>query len=74
MIGDQEYPSEKHTIQTDDGYILSVYRIPKIGQGHNQSNRKVILLMHGTVLSMSLGLSLAKITIDALNFVIFFLA
>lgn len=45
MIGDQEYPSEKHTIQTNDGYILSLYRIPKFG--NHRGNRKVILLMHG---------------------------
>lgn len=47
MIGDQDYPSEKHTIQTNDGYILSLYRIPKFG--YHRNNRKVILLMHGKV-------------------------
>eukprot|EP01084_Bolivina_argentea_P145234 254597_1 len=44
------YPIEEHFVQTDDGYILGVFRIP---YGRNESQnalnrgKPVILLMHG---------------------------
>lgn len=46
MIQHQHYPAKRHTVQTRDGYILSVYRIPKVDY-YQRNNRKVILLMHG---------------------------
>lgn len=39
------YPSETHTITTEDGYILNVHRIPNGREG--QRNGKVVLLEHG---------------------------
>lgn len=45
MIEHEHYPAERHMVQTDDGYILGVYRIPKMGVQPNK--RKVMLLMHG---------------------------
>lgn len=45
MIRMEHYPAEKHTIQTDDGYILALHRIPKVN--NDMKNRKVVLLMHG---------------------------
>lgn len=48
MIQTERYPAEKHTLQTKDGYILTVYRIPNMNI--QRTNRKVILLMHGMAL------------------------
>lgn len=45
MIHKENYPAERHTVQTKDGYLLTVYRIPAMNSQPN--NRKVILLMHG---------------------------
>lgn len=45
MIQHENYPAERHQVKTNDGYILTVYRIPQISNVKN--NRKVILLMHG---------------------------
>lgn len=51
MIQTEKYPAEKHNLQTKDGYILSIYRIPNFNQ--SRMNKKVILLMHGTIYSMN---------------------
>lgn len=48
MIQTEHYPAEKHTLQTKDGYILTVYRIPNMNI--QRTNRKVILFMHGMTL------------------------
>lgn len=45
MIQDENYPAERHKVLTEDGYILTLYRIPQMGT--QQRDRKVILLMHG---------------------------
>ena len=44
------YPGEMHEIQTKDGYILTLHRIPHNGTNFN-ANRPVVLLQHGIVLS-----------------------
>lgn len=46
MIRNGNYPVEKHRVQTKDGYILTLHRIPRTTTKLN--DRKVILLMHGT--------------------------
>lgn len=43
MIEHEHYPAERHMVQTQDGYILGVYRIPRV----QKPSRKVMLLMHG---------------------------
>lgn len=45
MVHEQNYPVERHTVQTIDGYLLTMYRIPNMNE--QRDNRKVILLMHG---------------------------
>ncbi|KAK9887093.1 hypothetical protein WA026_020037 [Henosepilachna vigintioctopunctata] len=40
------YPVEIHEITTEDGYILTMYRIPH-GKGGSGVNKKPYLLMHG---------------------------
>lgn len=46
LISSQGYPVEKYTIQTEDGYLLSTYRIP-YGINGIRTNRKPILVNHG---------------------------
>lgn len=48
MINSEHYPAEKHSVQTKDGYILTVHRIPNVNKPSN--NRKVILFMHGEMM------------------------
>nr|ATU82879.1 secreted Esterase/lipase protein [Pristhesancus plagipennis] len=46
------YPLEEHTIETEDGYILTVYRIP-YGRNETKSSkpRPPLLLQHGVLCS-----------------------
>ncbi|XP_044752123.1 lipase 1-like [Coccinella septempunctata] len=46
LIRSYGYPVEIHDIATEDGYILSMLRIPS-GKNSNRTNSKPILLMHG---------------------------
>lgn len=48
LITSKGYPCEDHDVHTDDGYILSVQRIP-YGKYQNKSTsgKRVVLLMHG---------------------------
>jgi pimeloyl-ACP methyl ester carboxylesterase len=43
------YPAEAHEVTTEDGYILTLHRIPhgRNGPGTNHTNRPVIFLQHG---------------------------
>ncbi|KAJ8728626.1 hypothetical protein PYW07_006322 [Mythimna separata] len=48
LIAVHGYPAEAHTIITDDGYILTVHRIPYSKEAKNKvSPRKTVLLHHG---------------------------
>ncbi|GLV35381.1 Lipase 4 [Carabus blaptoides fortunei] len=46
LIAKYGYPVEEHSVTTEDGYILSMYRIPhaKSGPSHN---RPVVYIQHG---------------------------
>ncbi|RZC40369.1 lipase 3-like [Asbolus verrucosus] len=46
LIQKYKYPIETHEVTTDDGYILTLHRIPQ-GQDKSKQNRIPILLMHG---------------------------
>lgn len=50
LIERQGYPSETHKVTTEDGYILTLHRIP-----HNRNNdaitRGVVFVMHGLLSS-----------------------
>ncbi|XP_059046715.1 gastric triacylglycerol lipase-like [Achroia grisella] len=44
----QGYPAESHTVMTDDGYILTIHRIPYSKNSPGKvSPRKTVLLHHG---------------------------
>lgn len=52
LIALHGYKSESHMITTEDGYILTVHRIPQIQDNNNDvSSRKTVLLHHGLLAS-----------------------
>jgi lysosomal acid lipase/cholesteryl ester hydrolase len=50
MIARNGYPAESHLVTTDDGYILTVHRIPPRGAIGNDKGSP-ILLQHGLLAS-----------------------
>ncbi|CAH1640477.1 unnamed protein product [Spodoptera littoralis] len=66
-----EYTIEEHTVKTDDGYILTVFRIPPKMRTRDVQKRPVVFLMHGVLgsaddwLLMGPGKSLAYLLADA---------
>lgn len=44
-IKKQKYPAEFHHVQTDDGYIVGIHRLPKHPSAPNYQG--VMFLMHG---------------------------
>lgn len=66
-----QYPIEEHTITTDDGYILTVFRMPPKKLVRDVQKRPVVFLMHGVLgsaddwLLMGPGKSLAYMLSDA---------
>lgn len=52
MVTAAKYPIEKFTIQTDDNYLLALYRIPSSPKMPLQKvNREAVLLINGILLS-----------------------
>lgn len=48
------YPVETHEVQTDDGYILTMFRIPHgKSSSHVPQNRKLFFIQHGLIGSSS---------------------
>lgn len=41
------YPIEEHTVQTPDGYLLKMYRIPGNASNPTPTNKKAIMIFHG---------------------------
>ncbi|XP_026764975.1 gastric triacylglycerol lipase-like [Galleria mellonella] len=51
LVAYDGYNSETYTVTTDDGYILSVFRIPVNKSCKDSSNLEPIIFMHGLYLS-----------------------
>jgi lysosomal acid lipase/cholesteryl ester hydrolase len=45
------YPAESHTVQTEDGYILTMHRIPYGKGGARRASNTPVLLQHGLLSS-----------------------
>ncbi|CAK1590794.1 unnamed protein product [Parnassius mnemosyne] len=45
------YKSEEHTVITEDGYVLTLFRIPRGKNCHFTVRRTPVLIMHGLLLS-----------------------
>lgn len=72
LLQKNHYAVEEHTVKTDDGYILTLFRIPpkSAESGDVQTKRPVVFLMHGLLgssddwLLMGPGRSLAYLLAD----------
>ncbi|XP_071452976.1 gastric triacylglycerol lipase-like [Hetaerina americana] len=51
LINYYGYPAESHTIQTEDGYLLTLHRIPHGKAGPTGGHRPVVFLQHAILLS-----------------------
>ncbi|VDO39419.1 unnamed protein product [Brugia timori] len=51
IISYHGYPSETHTVTTDDGYILELHRIPggKAAVNSRNESKSVVFLQHGFI-------------------------
>ena len=48
MIASMGYPSETHTVVTEDCYILEMHRIPH-GKNAKKATKGAVLLVHGVL-------------------------
>ncbi|XP_055901806.1 lipase 3-like [Eupeodes corollae] len=55
LVEQHGYPFEEHSVQTSDGYILGLHRIPYSGrvESGSEERRPVVFLMHGLLCSSS---------------------
>ena len=51
MIEAAQYPIEVHTVETSDGYLLSMHRIPYGKTNNTMENRPIVFGMHGMLCS-----------------------
>nr|CAD7410797.1 unnamed protein product [Timema cristinae] len=50
LIAKKGYPAETHTVTTEDGYILTLHRIP-YGKSGPSNNRPAVFVQHGLLCS-----------------------
>ncbi|CAM8957465.1 unnamed protein product [Rhodiola kirilowii] len=50
MVESRNYPCEEHTVTTQDGYILSMQRIPQGRSSEGSGDRPPVLLQHGLLM------------------------
>ncbi|PSN29160.1 Lipase 3 [Blattella germanica] len=51
MVVKNGYPAEAHELVTDDGYILTLHRIPFSPKSPQAPNKPVVLIFHGLLCS-----------------------
>ncbi|KDR16428.1 Lipase 3 [Zootermopsis nevadensis] len=51
LLAKYGYPAESHTVQTDDGYLLTLHRIPHGKEVAARADRPPVLLQHGLLSS-----------------------
>ncbi|XP_069668920.1 lipase 3-like [Periplaneta americana] len=51
MVIKYGYPAETHTVATEDGYILTIHRIPYSPNNTTRKHRPVVFLQHGLLCS-----------------------
>ncbi|KDR15391.1 Lipase 3 [Zootermopsis nevadensis] len=52
LITQHGYPAETHTVTTEDGYILTMHRIPYSPKSNStDTKRPVVFLQHGLISS-----------------------
>jgi len=51
LISNKGYPAETHWVTTDDGYILTIHRIPYGKLNRDLQDRPVVFLQHGLLCS-----------------------
>ncbi|CAK1590800.1 unnamed protein product [Parnassius mnemosyne] len=51
LTGIYGYPAEEHRVVTDDGYILTIFRISRGKKYHGKTKRPPVILMHGLLQS-----------------------
>ncbi|KAJ9595441.1 hypothetical protein L9F63_013352 [Diploptera punctata] len=71
LIEKYGYPAEIHTVDTEDGYILQMHRIPYSSKSPKADNKSVVFLQHGLFASsadwiiLGPGVSLGYLLADA---------
>ncbi|XP_068082721.1 lipase 3 [Anabrus simplex] len=51
LLAKYGYPAESHTVVTEDGYILTLHRIPYGKKSSAKANRPPVLIQHGIISS-----------------------
>lgn len=51
IIQNRGYPSETHSVTTEDGYIIDMHRIPHGIQSPSAANKPAVFLLHGLICS-----------------------
>ncbi|KAG8180329.1 hypothetical protein JTE90_016363 [Oedothorax gibbosus] len=51
LISSKDYPVENHIVETQDGYVLQIQRIPYGRNGTREANKQVVFIMHGLLSS-----------------------
>lgn len=60
LVAEEGYPVEEHFVDTPDGYILKVFRIPGSPRSPPAEGKTVVFIQHGLLCSSADWLVLGK--------------